>query len=261
MADFLSTAVDPWTNPNAWDTIQIGPMTWFGKFEVRGAARKYNWQISAGLGFAGAFEIFQSQPPAEFSVTFYLWATEQYASYLQLLDVLTYSPTHLPPGVASQTSSGSDNGGAVAAAAANLNAAVARANESPTPANIQAVNVATANLRAAQASSPSAKGAGKEISALNVVHPQLQNNRITQAIVKSIGDLQKQSDDLLFSFTVEFAEFVPQKSFQPQSPDDAAIPMDPTLNNEKRAALKKLGVSQQEFANTAAEVGLGPSLP
>lgn len=205
MADLLSTAVSPWSYPTAWDTITIGKLSWYGKFEIRGASRKYKWNIADGWGFSGAYEIFQAQPPAKFTITFYVWADSQYSTYLSLLDALTYSPTHLPPNNAS--------------------------------------------------------GAAGSTNALTLVHPQLQNNRISQAVVESIGGLEKQSDDLMFSFTVDFVEFVPQRAFPPQTPDTSADPNDPNLSPEVKAALAKAKVAQQEFDNAVSNVGTGPALP
>lgn len=205
MADFLSTAVSPWAYAEVWDTIQIGKISWYGKFEIKGASRKYIWNIANGWGFAGAYEVFQAAPPSKFSITFYLWADEQYSTYLLLLDVLRYTPQHLPPNNAS--------------------------------------------------------GAAGTTNALTLVHPQLQNNGITQCIVESIGDLQKQSDDLMFSFVVDFVEFVPQKAFPAQTPDTAADENDPKLSPQIKQALAKARVAQQEFDNTVKNLGNPTSLP
>lgn len=205
MADLLSTAVSPWAYAEAWDTITIGKLSWYGKFEIRGASRKYLWNIANGWGFAGAYEIFQAAPPSKFTITFYLWADEQYSTYLSLLDALRYTPQHLPPNNSS--------------------------------------------------------GAAGNTNALTVVHPQLQNNGITQVVVESIGDLQKQSDDLMFSFTVDFIEFVPQKAFPAQTPDTSADPNDPNLSPQVKQALARAKVAQQEFDNTVANVGNPGALP
>ncbi len=202
MVDFLSTAVSPWSQPNSWDTIQIGSVSWYGKFEIEGFARKYNWNIAAGWGFQGAFEIFQAQPPAEGSITFYVWADSQYSTYLALVGVLTYSPSHLPPNNAS--------------------------------------------------------GASSATNALNIVHPMLQNNSITQVIVKSIGPLKKQSDDLLFSFTVEFAEFAPQRAFPPQVPDTSADPNDPSVTPENQALINNINTVNQQLTNNIRAMGGSP---
>ncbi len=203
MSNFLSTAVSPWAQPNSWDTIQIGTVSWYGKFEIEGFARKYNWNIAAGWGFQGAYEIFQAQPPAEGSITFYVWADTQYSTYIALVAALSYSPTHLPPSNAS----------------------------------------------------------GSSTNALNVVHPMLQNNGITQLIVKSIGPLKKQSDDLLFSFTVEFAEFVPQRAFPPQVPDTSADPNDPLVTPENQALIGQIQPLQQQLSNNIAALGKPGSQP
>ena len=203
MADLLSSAVSPWAQPQAWDTIVIGGLSWYGKFEIKNAARKYRWNIASGWGFLGAYEIFQAQEPAKWSITFYLWADEQYSTYLALLDKLRYSPTHLPPN----------------------------------------------------------NGNGSSVNALNMVHPQLQNNGITAAIVENIGDLEKQSDDLLFAFTVDFIEFVPQKPFPPQVPDTAADANDPSVTPEVRALLNQAKDAQQGLDNAVANVGSTGGLP
>ncbi len=205
MPTFLSAAVSPWANPTEWDTIQIGSVQWFGKFEIRGAARKYKWNIADGWGFQGAYEIFQAQPPAKFSITFYLWADVQYSTYLALVGALAYSPTHLPPN--------------------------------------------------------NATGASSATNALSITHPQLQNNGISQVIVESIGDLQKQSDDLLFSFTVDFVEFVPQRPFPPQVPDTSAEPNDPTLTPEQKDLIAQGLQVQQQLSNNVKAMGLSGSLP
>lgn len=205
MVDLLSTAVSPWAQPLAWDTIQIGSLSWYGKFEIRGASRKYLWNIANGWGFAGAYEIFQAAPPSKFTITFYVWADEQYSTYLQLLDVLRYSPAHMPPNNAS--------------------------------------------------------GSSGNTSALQMIHPQLQNNGITQCVVESIGDLQKQSDDLMFSFAVDFIEFVPQRAFPPQTPDTSAEQMDPLLSQDKKDALARLAVARQRLDNAVANTGKPSALP
>jgi hypothetical protein len=207
MADFLSSLVSPWSQPNSWDTIQIGSVSWFGKFEIKSAARKYRWNVADGWGFAGAFEQFQAQPPARFTITFYLWADSQYSTYIALVQALTYSPTHLPPNNATATSTGSS------------------------------------------------------VSALSVTHPQLQNNGITQAIVESIGSLEKQSDDLLFSFQVDFIEFVPQQPFPPQTPDTTAAPNDPLINPVNQDLLVQGKELQQQISSTVANMGQPSAMP
>lgn len=201
-----SAPMDPWSAPDAWDSITIGLIFWRGKFEIKGADRKYTWNIATGMGFAGAYENFTSQPPAEFSITFYVWAASQWTQFLALISQLTYTPTHLPP---------------------------TSASDSP----------------------------GSALNALNIAHPQLQSNRITQVIVKKIGDLEKEGDDLMFSFTVDFIEFTKQKPIPPQVPDTAADANDPTISPEARAAIAQTKAAQQVFDTTAAGLGTPNGLP
>ncbi len=207
MGDLLSTATSPWAQPELWDSITIGGLVWRGKIEITGASRKYTWSINDGNGYAGAYEVFVSQPPARFSIKFYVWADQQYSTYLALLDVLSYSPTHLA--------------------------------QSP----------------------PSSKSSAGQINALRVVHPQLQNNHITAVIVAGIGDLVKESDDLLYAFTVEFIEFTPQKEFPPQVPDTAADKNDPLISPQVKDAIAQALESQRQTAQAAANAGLIDGLP
>jgi len=249
-----STVSDPWSNPGAWDTLVIGPVTWYGKFEIRGAARKYNWNIGTGFGFVGAYEAFQSQPPVEFSITIFVWAHEQYDQFLQLLGLLLYTPLHYPqpPQLA---------GGNVVSAAANLNDAIKANNAAPSQNNSQIVLQAQAALKAAQAN-PTKSTTSTNAQALQIVHPQLLNNNITQVVVKSVGGLEKQSDDLMFSFTIELLEFFPQRPMQPQSPDTPATDDNIALKDPLiRDLTEKGNVSQQRFSDTISGMGQPNGMP
>ena len=249
-----STISDPWSNPTAWDTLVIGTIRWYGKFEIRGAARKYNWNISAGMGFAGAYEVFISQPPVEFSITIYMWAREQYDQFLQLLSQLLYTPLHYPQPTTL-------SGGNVIGAAANLDDAIKANNASPSPQNSANVLQALAALKAAQ-SNPTKSVSSTNAQALQIVHPQLLNNRITQVVVKSVGGLEKQTDDLLFSFTIELVEYFPQRAMQPQSPDTAATDENAALKDPEIRALTERGnQSAQNLSNTIANMGTPGGLP
>ena len=253
MPSILSTAQSPWAAPVAWDTIVIGGLSIYTKFEIKGASRKYRWNISDGLGFVGAYEVFQSQPPAKFSVTFYWWADSQYATWLELVDLLRYTPLHYPQPTTL-------SGGNVIGAAANLDDAIKANNASPSLQNSANVLQAQAALKAAQ-SNPTKSVSSTNAQAITIVHPQLQTNGITQVVVENIGALEKQTDDLLFSATIDFIEFIPQRPMAPQSPDTAASSEDPLLDPEIRALTERGNQSAQNLSNTIANMGTPGGLP
>jgi hypothetical protein len=253
MADLLSTAQSPWANPVAWDTLAIAGLSIYTKFEIKGASRKYRWNIADGLGFVGAYEVFQSQPPAKFSITFYFWADSQYTKWLQLVDALRYTPSHYPQPT-------NLSGGNVVGAAANLDDAIKANNASPSPLNSQNVLQAQAALKAAQAN-PTKTVSATNAQAIQIAHPQLQTNGITQVVVENIGALEKQTDDLLFAATIDFIEFIPQRPMAPQSPDTAASSEDPLLDPEIANLVKQGNRSAQNLSNTVSGMGQPNGMP
>jgi len=180
VVSFLSSAESPWSNPTAWDTLVLKPgskpSNWYGKFDIMGAKRSYKWDVQDGLGLQGAVELYRGRTPPPFSIKFYLWADEQYASFLQFLSSFLYDPTKL---------------------------------------NVQPVTI---------------------------YHPKLTNLGIDQVICESVGAIDKESDDLMFSCTVDLREFFPPIAFPTQSPDSAADAEEsPFLTPENKALLTQIG--------------------
>lgn len=87
---------------SAWDSVRIAGIDWYGKFEIKGAKRAYNWQINNGMGFYGATEILKGLAVPQFTITFYCWANDagdspnsggcsNYREWQELIPRLEYS--------------------------------------------------------------------------------------------------------------------------------------------------------------------------
>lgn len=63
----------PFSSPLSWDTITIGGMQWWGKFEIRRAKRKYKWDVKDASGQEGATETYRGRRPETFTIRFYIW--------------------------------------------------------------------------------------------------------------------------------------------------------------------------------------------
>lgn len=69
----VSFAANPIAQPAQWDAVQIGTLTSPGYCELAGFARNYEWDVKAGKGTNGATITYTQNPPAEGSITFFLW--------------------------------------------------------------------------------------------------------------------------------------------------------------------------------------------
>lgn len=86
-------ALDPITNPDAWNTVTLQGMNTPGKCEVGEFKRSVEWDIKSGKGTAGATETVKGLPPAKGSIDFYAWETAHFGVWDELLPKLLYDPT------------------------------------------------------------------------------------------------------------------------------------------------------------------------
>jgi hypothetical protein len=63
----------PFDDPKSWDTVQIGALKWYGKFEIKRAKRKYKWDVKDASGQEGATETYRGKRPEVFSIQFFIW--------------------------------------------------------------------------------------------------------------------------------------------------------------------------------------------
>lgn len=63
----------PWVDPKSWDTITVGALSWYGKFEIHRARRLYDWDVKRGPGLEGATQTYRGKKPQAFEIAFYIW--------------------------------------------------------------------------------------------------------------------------------------------------------------------------------------------
>jgi hypothetical protein len=93
-----SGALDPITNPQAWDTVVIGGVQSPGLAILSGSfARGYKYDIKKGKGTLGATSTFVQGPPSKGVITFYLWVPAHFQSWESFRAALKYDPTKKVP--------------------------------------------------------------------------------------------------------------------------------------------------------------------
>lgn len=81
------TSPDPYTFPQAWDTIRINGIYWGGphglgaKIKIVGATRFYKIQQKDGQGLDGATQTFRGFKPKPFKLEFSWWTATQHAGW------------------------------------------------------------------------------------------------------------------------------------------------------------------------------------
>ena len=77
----------------AWNVVTIAGVDSPGWALVPKAPRKYKYDVKEGKGTKGASVTFTNQPPAEFSITFYLWLPTHWVQWDLFRPLLKYDPT------------------------------------------------------------------------------------------------------------------------------------------------------------------------
>jgi len=75
------SGLNPFLLPSRWDQITINGTTWQGKIEIRAAKRHYKWQDKDTRGTESFSHTYQGLRPAPFTVVFYLYTSDQFASW------------------------------------------------------------------------------------------------------------------------------------------------------------------------------------
>lgn len=74
-------ALNPISDPEAYDTFGIGPAVWSGKVEVVGAGDPREWDKVKGQGTSGATTKYTGDGLPEFGVRFYMWEPEHFDAF------------------------------------------------------------------------------------------------------------------------------------------------------------------------------------
>ena len=85
--------MDPITNPQDWDTVDLGGVTTPGRCELSGFKREHDFDKKMGKGSAGATSTFVGKPPAQGSIEFFLWLPEHFVAWDALRPALKYDPS------------------------------------------------------------------------------------------------------------------------------------------------------------------------
>ena len=88
-----SDLLDPIFNPESWDKVQIGLFSSPGICTVKGAERKYGWDIKKGKGTIGGTLTFNEAPPVESTITFLLWEHQHFLDWANFRPLFKYDPT------------------------------------------------------------------------------------------------------------------------------------------------------------------------
>ncbi|SRR5258708_2215308 len=88
-----SAALDPISNAQDWDKIQLGLTTSPGICIINNAERKYGWDIKRGKGTLGGTVTFNESPPVEFSIQFLLWEPQHFIQWSTFRTLFKYDPT------------------------------------------------------------------------------------------------------------------------------------------------------------------------
>ena len=88
----MSGIDNPFVNPAAWTTCDLGGQTTPGRCEVDGA-NDLGWDAKTGKGADGGTTTYTGSKPAEFDVEFFLWTVDHFIAWDAIRPLLTYQPT------------------------------------------------------------------------------------------------------------------------------------------------------------------------
>jgi len=88
-----SGAVDPITQPQAWDVVLIAQQTSPGLARVGEFKRVHEFDVKKGKGTLGATTTFVGKPPAKGSIVFRLFYASHFVAWEQFRPLLKYDPT------------------------------------------------------------------------------------------------------------------------------------------------------------------------
>jgi hypothetical protein len=88
-----SGALNPYSNPGAWDVVLVGQVTSPGICEVSEVKRAHEFDVKKGKGSYGATVTFVGRPPAKGSIKFKLWKPEHFTQWDSFRPLLKYDPT------------------------------------------------------------------------------------------------------------------------------------------------------------------------
>lgn len=93
-------AIDPISNPRAWDFVTIANVNSPGFCQVPEWKRKHEYDVKKGKGTTGATVTFVQKPPAEGSIKFFLWDNgtlgtghNHFKEWDAFIPLLEYDPT------------------------------------------------------------------------------------------------------------------------------------------------------------------------
>lgn len=88
----------PWANSTLWNTLYISGLPWWGRVEIRGAARAYQWDIKHSPGQEGYFETYRGRPHKPFIIRLFIWTDSMYSYWTNVFSkLLTYIGPLSPP--------------------------------------------------------------------------------------------------------------------------------------------------------------------
>lgn len=85
-------ALDPISNPQAWDVLNLAGVDTPGRCEVGEFPRENTYDVKAGKGTQGATETLKTQPPAKGKVTFWAWQPAHFQAWDAITPLLRYDP-------------------------------------------------------------------------------------------------------------------------------------------------------------------------
>ncbi len=90
---FVDT-LDPFTDPQAWDVVQVGGEVCPGICVLKGFKRPTEWDVKKGKGTKGGTATLSQLPPAKGSITFYLWNKDHFDAWASTFrSRFKYDPT------------------------------------------------------------------------------------------------------------------------------------------------------------------------
>lgn len=86
-------AINPIDDPLVFDVVEIGGTVSPGKCVVTGFKRPHEFDVKKGKGAIGGTLTFVQKPPADGTITFWLWTSDHWAQWATFLPLLKYDPT------------------------------------------------------------------------------------------------------------------------------------------------------------------------
>lgn len=81
----------PWSQGVNWDTIYINSIPWWGKIQIRGAARRFAWDVKHSQGLVGFNQTYRGQPHKPFGIRFFIWTDSMYNYWVNAYQVILMS--------------------------------------------------------------------------------------------------------------------------------------------------------------------------